>query len=87
MSTNIDKALENLDTSFNEVSAVLKNELPEVWEKAVSLFDSEAKATQWLTREVPALDGKRPCTLAFSSDEGKEQVLEVINRLEHGFNC
>ena len=54
----------------------------EVFEKAVELFEDEAKARAWMGKPARAL-GQSPLDFA-RSERGAREVLDVIERLEHG---
>ena len=42
------------------------------------------KAMQWVIRSNKALGDKKPLEVAIASDEGLEQALQVIGRIEYG---
>ena len=55
----------------------------EVFEKAYALFEDEAKARAWLLKPALALGGRTP--LAFAKrEQGAREVLDLVERLEHG---
>ena len=55
----------------------------EVFEKAVELFEDEAKARAWLGKPALALASKAPLDFA-RSEQGAREVLNMIERLEYG---
>ena len=55
----------------------------EMFEKAVHLFEDEAKARAWLGKPALALGGQTPLDFA-RSEQGAREVLDVIERLEYG---
>lgn len=55
----------------------------ELFERAVTLFEDEAKARVWLGKPALALGGETPLEFA-KSEQGAREVLDVIERLEYG---
>lgn len=51
--------------------------------RAVEVFGEAEKARVWLDRPNRALSGATPQSL-LSTPEGREQVLTVLGRIEHG---
>ncbi len=51
--------------------------------RGMEVFESEEKFELWLRSEVRALGNKRPLDLLWSS-LGREQILEILIRIEHG---
>lgn len=51
--------------------------------KAVEVFGSQEKAQAWLDRPNRALAGATPRSL-FGTLEGREHVLTLLGRIEHG---
>lgn len=55
----------------------------EILEKATQLFEDGAKARMWLSKPAVALGGQTPLGFA-RREQGAREVLDVIERLEHG---
>ncbi len=55
----------------------------EIFERAKELFDDEVKARAWLKRPALALGGETPLDFA-KRERGAREVLDMIDRLEHG---
>ena len=55
----------------------------EIFEGAATLFENEAKAKAWLGKPALALGGQTPLDFA-RSEQGAREVLDVLERLEHG---
>lgn len=51
--------------------------------RAVEVFGEAEKARVWLDRPNHALSGATPLSL-LSTPEGREQVLTLLGRIEHG---
>lgn len=55
----------------------------EIYERANALFEDDAKARAWLAKPALALGGDTPLGFA-RSERGAREVLDGIERLEHG---
>ncbi len=53
----------------------------ELWTRAVEVFGCPEKARQWLVQPNPALGGCSPAEAALSR---RQDVLDVLGRIEHG---
>ncbi|MHB8978027.1 MAG: antitoxin Xre/MbcA/ParS toxin-binding domain-containing protein [Trichloromonadaceae bacterium] len=49
----------------------------------MEVLGSQSNATGWLTRELMPLEGKTPVD-ACRTREGRQQVLNILGRIEHG---
>jgi putative toxin-antitoxin system antitoxin component (TIGR02293 family) len=52
-------------------------------ERALSVFGSETAARTWMTRPAIGLGGLSAAEL-FSTEEGRQQLLDYLGRLEMG---
>ena len=85
MAKTIKQELEGLDSAFKKVAAAIKQDLPEVWDKAMGLYDNdEDKAVRFLASPSLMHGGQRLCDVASESEEGKTSIIEHIARIEHG---
>ncbi|MGE5539758.1 MAG: antitoxin Xre/MbcA/ParS toxin-binding domain-containing protein [Gemmatimonas sp.] len=66
-----------------EQSAVLSR-VADVWQMAVRIWKSEEQARQFLYREHPLLDRRRPVDLVLDNEVGAQIVRDVLGRLETG---
>lgn len=86
MPKDIKKALSSLENAFSEVADTVKADHPQVWDKAKKVFGHEdSKIAEWLVSSKAALGHKTPYDLLSESDDGEEQVMDLIERLDHGF--
>ncbi len=69
---------------LSKVQSELVTRLAEVWTDAVRVWKSEVEARDFLHRQHPLLEGKRPVDLALQSEIGAQLVRNVLGRLEHG---
>lgn len=71
----------------NAVKAIAAKYSPKymtaVHARAVEVIGSEERALRWLGSPIPALDYATPVSL-LTSEEGRDAVLDVLGRLEHG---
>ena len=85
MGKDLKAASASLEKAFSAVADAVKTEHPEVWNKAKEVFGHEdVKIAKWLASSVPALGNKTPCEVLSESDNGEEQVMDIIGRIEHG---
>ncbi len=68
---------------FNDFAQLRGGELRTAAEKAWGPKEKD-KAMQWVIRPNQALGGEIPLKLAIASDEGLQQALDVIGRIEYG---
>ena len=57
--------------------------LADVVARAVEVLGSRARALAWLRTPVGGLDGKTPLE-AMAAAEGRQQVEDILGRIEHG---
>lgn len=56
----------------------------QIYSAAVNLFEGDQEAAEaWLKAPAPSLGGQKPIDL-LNTEEGKRQVLDLINRIEYG---
>ena len=55
----------------------------EVYRRAIEVIGNADKAMRWLGRPIPALNFATPVSL-LKNEKGRDAVLEVLGRLEHG---
>ena len=55
---------------------------PDVWNRAVSVFDTEDKAALWLATPVPELGGHTP-EEALNRPEGHRDVMAILDRIDY----
>ncbi len=85
MAKDLKAAVSSLEEAFFAVADAMKTEHPEVWDKAKEVFGHEdIKIAEWLASSSPALGNKSPCDVLSESDNGEEQVMDIIGRIEHG---
>lgn len=56
---------------------------PGLLKRAIEVFGREDKARRWLTRAHPSLDGVSPVE-ALEAPNGKQQVEQLLQRIEYG---
>ncbi|PCJ97257.1 MAG: hypothetical protein COA45_09965 [Zetaproteobacteria bacterium] len=72
--------------SFSAVADAVKTEHPQVWDKAKKVFGHEdSKIAEWLVSSKAVLGHKTPCDVLSESDKGEEQVMDLIERIDHGY--
>ena len=85
MGKDLKTAVSSLEEAFSAVADAMKTEHPDVWDKAKEVFGHEdIKIAKWLASSSPALGNKSPCDVLSESDNGEEQVMDIIGRIEHG---
>ncbi len=64
--------------------SVVVTRLASVWAQALRIWKSPKAAREFLMREHPVLDGRRPLDLALENEIGAGLVHGVLGRLESG---
>lgn len=84
------EVIEHLPESVEwaEIVYILKrqwvSEIPEeVFRKAIEVLGSEEKAVKWLTSGRKYFNGEIPLKACFTQ-QGKDDVLTLLGRIEHG---
>lgn len=77
-----------METPWEQLISALQQEWAseaplEVYNRAMEVLGSQSNATGWLTRKLMPLEGKTPVD-ACRTREGRQQVLNILGRIEHG---
>ncbi len=60
-----------------------KKQFPEVYEKGVEVLGEE-NFTKWLDTPIIALNGTSPTEFIKNNQDKVEEVLAILNRIDHG---
>ena len=82
--TEIEKSLTGLKDAFAAAAAAIQKEQPDIWAKTVDIYQSEEEAVRFLVQPHMDLAGEIPAEYAQRSEQGRQDVLALLSRLEFG---
>jgi uncharacterized protein (DUF2384 family) len=79
-----EQSIQSLKKSFQEVARATREELPDLWNEAVSIWRTDEDAASFLCKPNSYFQGEWLLAYAQKSKENKDEVITYLRQIKYG---